>query len=92
MESSRHPTIHALDPVKVEWAIAEIDAAIELVASGLAISVRLCELPQIESAAAFGLAHAQAARIPFSFVRDGETQPYIIVGPLEAAGVADEPS
>jgi hypothetical protein len=88
MESSRHPAPHVFDPSRVEWAIAEIDAAIELVSSGLAISVRLCELPEIESAAAIGLAHAQAAGIPFRFVRDGLTDPYLIIGPREVAEIA----
>jgi len=92
MESSRHPTPHALDPDKVEWSVAEIDAAIELVSSGLALSVRLCELPEIESAAAFGLSHAQAAGIPFRFVRHGDGPPFIVVGPRETTRIADNRS
>jgi hypothetical protein len=88
MEGSRHLEPHAIHPDMVEWAIAEIDAAIELVSSGLAVSVRLCELPEIDLAAAPGLAHAQARGVPFRFVRDGDTDPYIVIGPLGPAETA----
>jgi hypothetical protein len=50
-------------------ALAEIDAAIALVAARVARRVRLVALPIVESVAALGLAHARAAGIEFACER-----------------------
>jgi hypothetical protein len=86
---SRRPTPHVIDPDRVEWSIAEIDAAISLVASGLATSVRLCELPEIEAAIAWAVAHAQEAGVPLRFVRAPGTHPLIVVGPVSGGRSLD---
>jgi hypothetical protein len=83
VRDSRRSAPHAIDPDRVEWSIAEIDAAISLVASGLATSVRLSELPEVDAAIAYAIAHAQDARVPLRFVREPGARPLIIVGPLE---------
>jgi hypothetical protein len=51
-------------------AIAEIDAAIDLVAGGVARRVRLTAIPFVESVAAVGLARARAAGLAFRFERN----------------------
>ncbi len=50
-------------------ALAEIDAAIVLVAAHVARRVRLTALPFVERVAAIGLAHATAAGLGFRFER-----------------------
>jgi hypothetical protein len=50
-------------------ALAEIDAAIALVVGGAARRVRLTAVPFAESAAATGLARAQAAGVAFAVER-----------------------
>jgi hypothetical protein len=50
-------------------ALAEIDAAIALVAGHVARRVRLTALPFVETVAAIGLAHATAAGLGFRFER-----------------------
>ena len=50
-------------------ALAEIDAAIELVRRGVATRVRLTSIPFVELAAATGLAHAADAGVLFRFER-----------------------
>ena len=49
--------------------LAEIDAAIELVAAGFATRVRLAGLGDDDGILAIGLAHAQAAGVAFSIER-----------------------
>ena len=50
-------------------ALAEIDAAIALVAGHVARRVRVTALPFVETVAAIGLAHATAAGLGFRFER-----------------------
>ena len=52
--------------------LAEIDAAIALVASGRASRVRLVSLGHADAIAATGLAHAQDASVDFRVDRNGE--------------------
>jgi len=61
--------------------VADIDAAIALVARGLATRVRLVALDRPEAAAAVGLAHAQEAGVRFRLDR-GPDGIAITVGPL----------
>jgi hypothetical protein len=69
-------------------ALAEIDAAIALVAQRTARRVRLVAVPFIESVAAVGLARARAAGVRYSFERgEGALGATVTVGPLELAAV-----
>lgn len=63
-------------------AITEVDVAIEMVARGAAVSVRLCNLQAAEESAFDAAARAQAADVAFSLKRDGPTSITMIVGPL----------
>jgi hypothetical protein len=70
----------------VATALAEIDAAIALVATGAARRVRLTALPFVESVAGLGLSHARAAGMSFLFERPERTGVVTVtIGPLEAA-------
>jgi hypothetical protein len=60
--------------------LAEIDAAIAMVASGLASRVRLVSLGHADAVAATGLAHAQDASVDFRLDRNGEATA-VTVGP-----------
>jgi hypothetical protein len=60
--------------------LAEIDAAIAMVASGLASRVRLVSLGDPDAIAATGLAHAQDASVDFRLDRNGEATA-VTVGP-----------
>jgi hypothetical protein len=65
-------------------ALAEIDAAIALVAGLAARRVRLTAIPFVELAAAEGLAHARAAGIQFRFERpEREGVATVTIGPLD---------
>ena len=64
-------------------ALAEIDAAIALVALRAARRVRLTAVPFLERAAAEGLAHARAAGMEFRFERpEREGVATVTIGPL----------
>ena len=66
-------------------ALSEVDAAIAMVARGLAVSVRLSNLAGAEAAAFDAAARAQSAGVAFSLLREHPTVPTMIVGPrLEA--------
>lgn len=74
------PFPHAsLDPH--EHDLAEIDAAISLVAGGIATRIQLIGLIRPEAVAATGLAHAQGRGLMFSLDRRGESQFAVTVGP-----------
>lgn len=65
-------------------ALAEIDAAIALVAAGAARRVRLTALPFVETVLAVGLAHARAEGMDFRLEdceRDGVRT--VTIGPLD---------
>jgi hypothetical protein len=69
----------------IERALSEVDAAIAMVALGVAVSVRLSNLAGAEDAAFDAAARAQAAGVAFSLLRERPTMPTMIVGPrLEA--------
>jgi hypothetical protein len=63
--------------------LAEIHAAIKLVAAGAATRVRLVSLSRPESVAAQGLAQAQAARVRFAIDRADGGAVSLTLGPLE---------
>ena len=70
---------------ELERALSEVDAAIAMVALGVAVSVRLSNLAGAEDAAFDAAARAQSAGVAFSLLRERPTMPIIIVGPrLEA--------
>ena len=65
-------------------ALAEINAAIELVTARVARRVQLTALPFVEAAAAVGLANARAAGIAFRFDRaDRVGVATVTIGPLD---------
>ena len=64
-------------------ALAELDAAIAMVAAGAARRVRLTAIPFVERAAAEGLAHADEAGVEFRFERpEREGVATVTIGPL----------
>jgi hypothetical protein len=62
-------TTPGTQPDPLEVALREIDIAIELVLSGRASVVQLSGLEAAETAAALGLAQAQAAGVEFALQR-----------------------
>ena len=72
-------------------ALAEIDAAIAMVASHAARRVRLTAVPFVERAAAEGLAHARAAGMAFRFERPERAGVVTVtIGPLDPSPVGRE--
>lgn len=70
---------------ELERALSEVDAAIAMVALGLAVSVRLSNLAGAEDAAFDAAARAQSAGVAFALLRERPTLPTMVVGPrLEA--------
>jgi hypothetical protein len=80
----------ALDPLDDAGAaaLAEIDAAIAMVAGGAARRVRLTAVPFVELAAAEGLAHARAVGVGFRFERPERAGVTVTIGPLDPSLVA----
>jgi len=70
----------------VERALTEVDAAIAMVALGVARSVRLCNLPGAEEAAFFAAARAQDRGVAFRVQRDSPRSITMIVGPRLDSG------
>lgn len=66
---------------ELERAAREVDAAITMVALGVAVSVRLSNLAGAEEAAFDAAARAQAAGVAFSLLRDLPGLPTMIIGP-----------
>jgi hypothetical protein len=67
----------------LERSIAEIDAAIALVAGHAARRVRLAGLPLVDVAAAFGLARALDEGVGFEVERSGPGAPATVtIGPI----------
>lgn len=60
----------------------EIDAAIAMVVSGVAIRIRLIGLAAALDAAPQGLARAQLAGVTFAVDRSADRPPAIIIGPI----------
>lgn len=65
----------------LERALSEVDAAIAMVALGVAVTVRLCNLASAEEAAFDAAARAQLAGVGFSLLRDGPRSVTMIIGP-----------
>ena len=87
------------DPTSVEGVLREVNAAIVMVARGIAVTVRLCNLPGAGDAAFDAAARAQAAAVGFGLQRDHPGSTTMIVGPrLEIelvrreSAVADAPA
>jgi hypothetical protein len=77
---------HAREPSAEDRdrAIAEIDAAIELVLSRMAVRVRLTGIAFADLVAGPAAAHAQEAHVGFRIERDRPTGPTTVtVGPLD---------
>ena len=71
----------AHNPDATERTLAEIDAAIAMVALGIAVTVRLVNLPTAEEVAFDATARAQAAGVAFSLLHDGPDSTTMVVGP-----------
>jgi hypothetical protein len=71
----------AHNPDATERALTEIDAAIAMVARGIAVSVRLCTLPAAEETAFDAAARSQAAGVAFSLEHDSPRSATMIIGP-----------
>jgi hypothetical protein len=71
----------SIDPI--DHDVTEIDAAITLVASGLATRVRLVGLRRPDAAAPAGLAHAQEAHVGFSLDRSADGIAAVTLGPRD---------
>ena len=70
-------------------ALAEIDAAIALVAARAARRVRLTALPFVEAIGGLALAHATAAGMAFRFERpEREGVVTVTIGPLDRPDLA----
>jgi hypothetical protein len=66
---------------------AEIDAAIAMVARGVATRVRLVGLADVDEVAAGGLARAQSAGVDFALDRGVGGPPAVIVGPRRQGAI-----
>jgi hypothetical protein len=66
-----------------EPALAEIVAAIELVAEGGARRVVISGIPGVEAVAGEALLHAQAAHVALCLRRPPGAAPAVVVGPRE---------
>jgi hypothetical protein len=66
-----------------EHALAELVAAIELVASGRARRVVVSGIPSVDAVAGEALLDAQAAHVTFCLRRTPGHAPAVVVGPLE---------
>jgi hypothetical protein len=66
-----------------DHALADLLAAIELVAGGQARRVVISGVPGVEAVAGEALLHAQAAHVAFCLRRTPGAQPAVVVGPLE---------
>jgi hypothetical protein len=71
----------AQNPDATERTLAEIDAAIAMVALGIAVTVRLVNLPTADDLAFDAAARAQTAGVAFSLQRDGPDSTTMVVGP-----------
>ena len=81
--------VGAHDPDATDRILAEVDAAIGLVAHGVAKTVRLVNLPTSESTAFDAAARAQVAGVAFSLQRTGPDSTTMIVGPRVVRSVQD---
>lgn len=81
------PTTVADDPV--ERAQSEIDAAIALVLTGIAVTITLCCHEGAESAAFTGAVWAQAAGVAFRLRREPPAPVRVVIGPRLRPVAAD---
>ncbi len=71
----------AHNPDATERTLAEIDAAIAMVALGVAVSVRLINLTMAEESAFDAAARAQASAVGFTLRREDQRSVTLIIGP-----------
>ena len=79
------PFPRAVEPTdeELETALAEVDAAIDLIGAGAAVRIRLIGFALADSIAGIAAAHAQLAGVAFQLDRpDVAGAMAIIVGPL----------
>ncbi|HEX9550420.1 MAG TPA: hypothetical protein VF971_04930 [Candidatus Limnocylindrales bacterium] len=83
MDHPRPTPLPIVVPLAADRALAELFAAIELVASGVATRVHVTGLSGLDDVAAQSLVRAQQAGVRFSLVREGPDSVTAIVGPRE---------
>jgi hypothetical protein len=66
---------------RLERALVEVDAAISLVALGVAVTVSLCALAGAERVAVAGASRAQAAGVAFRLRHDDVRAVTLVIGP-----------
>jgi hypothetical protein len=76
---TRLPTAAADDAL--ERAMLEVDAAIALVVTGIAVTITLCCFEGAETAAFAGAAWAQAAGVAFRLGREPAAPVRLVIGP-----------
>lgn len=85
MDTPLHPRVPAAVPFDTDRALAELVAAIDLVALGSARRVIVACLSAVEAAATEALAYAQQVGVGFTLSRDAVTGAVsVVVGPREA--------
>lgn len=84
MERPRPIPLPVAVPLSADRALAELFAAIELVASGIATRVHVTGLSGLDEVAAQALVRAQQAGVRFTLTRDQPDAVTAIVGPREA--------
>lgn len=81
MPSPHHLSLPSRFSADPDDTLAELTAAIDLVASGLAARVVCTNLAGVEAVAPVALARAQARGIAFRIDRGPEGRPRAVVGP-----------
>ena len=76
---TRLPVVGHGDPL--ERALLEIDIAIALVLTGVAVTITVCCLEAAETAAFTGAVWAQTAGVAFHLVRGSSTPVSLVIGP-----------
>lgn len=84
MEHTRPIPLPVAVPLSADRALAELFAAIELVASGIATRVHVTGLSGLDEVAAQALVRAQQAGVRFTLTRDQPDTVTAIVGPRGA--------
>ncbi len=75
----RLPVVGHADPL--ERALLEIDIAIALVLTGVAVTITLCCLEAAEAAAFTGAVWAQTAGVAFHLLHGSSTPDSLVIGP-----------
>ncbi|MEW5992263.1 MAG: hypothetical protein AB1736_13080 [Chloroflexota bacterium] len=83
MDDPRPTPLPVAVPLAADRALAELYAAIELIAGGLATRVHVTGLAGLDEVAAQALVRAQQAGVRFTLIRDQPDMVTALVGPRE---------